>query len=176
MRLSHQAAITEPKTIPVPSPLHQLPQQIQCKYTMAEDTELPTFETRISGALQPGNQPQEEINYRLGYPSLASFIASDEDKTTVIYRRFDRLSARNILYMQSELADLEAQQDAFDKEDVTGSMVDVNCARNWNTFTQLSQSDDRQKARMKLVKDIRETIKTYSKCRPNDHSDSDHHN
>ena len=31
------------------------------------------------------------------FPSLAGFIASDEDKSTSIYRRFERLSARNLL-------------------------------------------------------------------------------
>ena len=50
-----------------------------------------------------------KISYLKGYPSLAAFIASDKDKSTVIYRRFDRLSARNLLYLQSELAELEAK-------------------------------------------------------------------
>jgi hypothetical protein len=62
-----------------------------------------------------------KINYLKGYPSLAAFIASDKDKSTVIYRRFDRLSARNLLYLQSELAELEVKQDAFDREDMRAS-------------------------------------------------------
>jgi hypothetical protein len=114
---------------------------------MAKDTELGTI----------------EIRHVIGYPSLASFIASDKDKSTVIYRRFDRLSARNILYLQSELADLEARQDAYDKEDVKGSMADKQCARNWNDFKKRSETDERQKARMELVKEIRQTMKEYSK-------------
>jgi hypothetical protein len=44
-----------------------------------------------------------------GYPSLADFIASDPDRTSLVFRRFDRLAARNILYLQSELADLETK-------------------------------------------------------------------
>jgi hypothetical protein len=32
-----------------------------------------------------------------GYPSFADFISSDPDRRTVMYRRFDFLSARNLL-------------------------------------------------------------------------------
>lgn len=45
----------------------------------------------------------------LGYPSLARFIASDSDRTSLVFRRFDRLAARNLLYLQSELAELEGK-------------------------------------------------------------------
>jgi hypothetical protein len=71
-----------------------------------------------------------EIQYVTGYPSLASFMASDQDKSTVIFRGFGRLSARNLLYLQSEMAELEARQEAFDMEDVKGDMSDKQCARN----------------------------------------------
>jgi hypothetical protein len=44
-----------------------------------------------------------------GFPSLSEFIASDHDRTSLVFRRFDRLAARNLLYLQSELAELEAK-------------------------------------------------------------------
>jgi hypothetical protein len=44
-----------------------------------------------------------------GFPSLANFIASDHDRTSLVFRRFDKLAARNLLYLQSELAELEAR-------------------------------------------------------------------
>jgi hypothetical protein len=44
-----------------------------------------------------------------GFPSLSDFIASDHDRTSLVFRRFDRLAARNLLYLQSELAALEAK-------------------------------------------------------------------
>lgn len=49
-----------------------------------------------------------------GFPSLVAFIASDRDRTTLIYKRFDELAARNLLYLQSELAKLQAQQHLYD--------------------------------------------------------------
>ena len=103
-----------------------------------------------------------EIQYVSGYASLANFIASDKDRSTVIFRRFDRLSARNLLYLQSELAELEAKQETFDREDVKGKMSDKQCARNWNDFKKTSESDESQQERMKLVRDIRTTMKEYS--------------
>ena len=45
-----------------------------------------------------------------GYPSLAEDISSDPDRTFLVFRRFDKLAVRNLLYLQSELAELEAMQ------------------------------------------------------------------
>jgi len=45
-----------------------------------------------------------------GYPSLAKDIASDPDRTSLVFRRFDQLAVRNLLYLQSELVELEAMQ------------------------------------------------------------------
>jgi hypothetical protein len=50
-----------------------------------------------------------------GYPSLASFIASDPDQTSAIYKRFDQLASRHLLHLQSQLAELEAEQDRLDR-------------------------------------------------------------
>ena len=50
-----------------------------------------------------------------GYPSLAEFIAKDRD--AAIYHRFERLSARSLLYQQSELHDLERQLDELDQSE-----------------------------------------------------------
>lgn len=60
------------------------------------------------------NHAKPWTKYPLGYPRFAAFMASDEDKSTTIFRRFQRLSARNLLYLESELADLEAEQDRLD--------------------------------------------------------------
>ena len=106
-----------------------------------------------------------EIRYVKGYPSLAAFIASDRDKDTVIYRRFDRLSARNLLYMQSELVELEARQDAFDAEDSQGTLEAKDSARNWQTLNKRAAEtgNTKEKERLEVVRDIRKTLKEYRK-------------
>ena len=50
-----------------------------------------------------------------GYPFFAEFIAKDRD--AAIYHKFERLSARSLLYQQSELHDLERQLDELDQSE-----------------------------------------------------------
>jgi hypothetical protein len=97
-----------------------------------------------------------------GFPSLANFIASDRDRTTLIYKRFDELAARNLLYLQSELAELQSKQRAFDQEDLAADQDTKQCARNFSDFKNAQESNDqRQKERWELTKQVRETLKEY---------------
>lgn len=106
------------------------------------------------------------VHYVEGYSSLAGFIASDSDKSTAIYRRFHRLSARNLLYYQSELAELEAEQDALDAEDAcpTRSTVAKESARNWQILTERAneQGNIRERRRLDVAEQIRRILKEYS--------------
>lgn len=94
-----------------------------------------------------------------GYPSLAAFIASDPDRTAGIYKRFDRLAARNLLYLQSELADLQAELDVLDEKD-KADRASKQCARNWHDFKKRAEQEP---SRLQLVNDIRATLKEYRK-------------
>ncbi|CAG5150508.1 uncharacterized protein ALTATR162_LOCUS2684 [Alternaria atra] len=105
---------------------------------------------------------ESRIHLLSGFPSLAHFIASDRDRTTLIFKRYDELAARNLLYLQSELAGLQGKQRAFDQEDLMSNLSTKQCARNYSDFKLAVQADDaRQKDRWKLMKDIRETLKEY---------------
>lgn len=104
-----------------------------------------------------------EVHYVKGYPSLAAFIASDCDKSTAIYRRFDRLSARNLLYLQSELVELEARQDALDAEDLRGTLERKKSARDWRTLGRKAAEpgNTEEKERVEVLEEIRKKIKEY---------------
>ncbi|KAF6798239.1 hypothetical protein CMUS01_15725 [Colletotrichum musicola] len=54
---------------------------------------------------------------KVGYAAVAEWMARDVDNETLIYRRFDELSARCILNLQSELLELEEQLQKLDEED-----------------------------------------------------------
>jgi hypothetical protein len=71
--------------------------------------------------------------YTMGYPRYAAFIANDEDRSTTIYRRFERLSARNLLYLETELSELEAAQDRLD----ASSRVDPHLASSMQSLEEL---------------------------------------
>ena len=128
--------------------------------------------TRVARTGNPGMRNDSEkdaveVNYVVGYPSLAAFIARDPDHSTAIYRRFDRLSARNLLHLQAELATLEKRQDELDKQDLMSDELDAKeKARNWDTLLARAESgrDDEAEERVKTAKAIREKIKEYSEC------------
>jgi hypothetical protein len=106
---------------------------------------------------------EKEQHYISGFPSLANFIASDRDRTTLIYKRFDALAARNLLNLQSELAELQAKQRKYDEQDFRADLDTKQCARNYAEFQQHSEvggSEDQMKRR-KLMLRIRATLKEY---------------
>jgi hypothetical protein len=113
----------------------------------------------------PGDVDKEgmQIRYATGYASLAAFIASDPDHSTAIYRRFDELSARNLLYLQSELAELKARQDELDQEDFRGDLDDKRRAKDWKVLRDRADSGDvNARERLDLVHSIRSKLKEYS--------------
>lgn len=111
-----------------------------------------------------------EASYVPGYASLAAFIAKEPDHSTAIYHRFDELSARNLLYMQSELSKLKAKQAEFDqddwrlwKQDVKGIEVQKR-ASDWKVLEDEARSGNpKAQERIQLIFDIRSKLKEYRK-------------
>lgn len=124
-------------------------------------------------------------DYVSGFGSLASFMASDSDHSPFIFRRFDKLAARDLLYYQSQLAQLQAEQDELDVHDriAVDSTEDGgeehrnrirDCVQDWKCFehTALHSASSAQgpptgpsseiwKKRMDLAMRIRTTLKDY---------------
>ena len=104
-----------------------------------------------------------------GYPSLSELIASDQELgTTLVFKRFNKLAARNLLYLQSELAYLGAEQAKYDGEDadvVRSDLSQKQCSRNWEEFAKQAKTDDKQKQRMTLAMNIRKKLHEYRKLR-----------
>jgi hypothetical protein len=65
---------------------------------------------------QPPDPEKHQPRQRSGYLSLAAWIAHDPDNETYVFRKFDRLSARNLLNLQNELIALEAELAAIDNQ------------------------------------------------------------
>lgn len=126
-------------------------------------------------------------DYVSGFGSLASFMASDSDHSPFIFRRFDKLAARDLLYYQSQLAQLQAEQDELDVHD----RIDIestageaggeehrdrirDCVQDWKCFehaalhsaslaqnSAIGTSSEIWKKRMDLAMRIRTTLKDY---------------
>lgn len=87
-----------------------------------------------------------------GYASLAEFIASD--KTFCIFRRFDALAIRNLLYMQDELCEIEQQLGELDNADMA-SKVDIDL------YSLHSRRWDKNEKRVTLMQKAAETLRRY---------------
>lgn len=102
-------------------------------------------------------------NEPIGHASFARFISSDPELS--VYRRFNHISARNILYLQSELTELEQCLREFDAEDRReerlGNTDHLLCTRCWSTFSTRAQSPGREKEKMELILRIRVLVKEY---------------
>ena len=97
-------------------------------------------------------------------PSLATFIASDPDGSIFMCRRFDRLSARNLLQLQNELMELEVQQDNNDAEIRRLGLESKRSLRSWNVPKgRATQPNNVLEAKaLSLAKEIEEKLKEYS--------------
>jgi hypothetical protein len=114
--------------------------------------------------------------YLPGYAELAAYISIDPDLQ--IYRRFDRLSARNLLYLQSEMAELEKWFDQKDKDELDrgenaseAEKVQIICRnQSWNISAALaraggvpgaSEEEKREAEKMEKIRKLREVTAEY---------------
>ena len=103
------------------------------------------------------NQPRRR--HLEGFPSFSHFIAGDRQEA--IYRRFGSLSARNLLYQQSELHRLEHQLELYDAEDAQ-DLDDVAAqqrARQWESVA--TDDSDNARLRRELQLKIKSRVKEY---------------
>jgi hypothetical protein len=69
-----------------------------------------------------------------GYPTFSAFITRDQD--AAIYRKYESLSARNLLYLSSEIHELEGHLKALDEADFRSScFVAEGAARKWEHYS-----------------------------------------
>ncbi|KAH7086523.1 hypothetical protein FB567DRAFT_603571 [Paraphoma chrysanthemicola] len=100
---------------------------------------------------------------RDGYPTLASWIARDPDNETLVFRRFSRLSARNVLHLQAQLVALEYDIDQLD-EDARRSpdMETRQASRRWETLMEHAGDAARPEiSRVQKLDELNSLLKNY---------------
>lgn len=119
----------------------------------------------MAASSQMNGDDSELGHVRDGYPALATWIGGDPDGETLVFRRFRRLSARNILHLQSQLIQLEQEIDDLDMQARTSADLDARQAsRRWETFATLAADPDRpEKVRMEKVNELSIKMKEYGK-------------
>lgn len=94
---------------------------------------------------------------RNGYPALAAKITRDPDDETLIYRRFNRLSARNLLSLQCQLIELEAELDCYDE-----TAEYKQSQLHWEDFAkQAKHAGNPEQKAMKLQNKIQRKLHEY---------------
>jgi hypothetical protein len=99
-----------------------------------------------------------------GFPLLARRIALNPDYESFIFRKFDRLSARNLLHLEGKLAYLEHKLDQADKQALsnTADTESHRSIRAWEAFEENAEDPQRPEyRRMKIAEQIQETIAIY---------------
>ncbi|KAI9712601.1 MAG: hypothetical protein M1828_001667 [Chrysothrix sp. TS-e1954] len=97
------------------------------------------------------------------YHSFANFIASDIELW--VYKRFDSLGARNLLYLQTELLEAERQLAEHEEQEFSEKTTDVRYqAQCWETFAQRAQENAREHCKMELILRVRRLLKEYQKA------------
>jgi len=86
-----------------------------------------------------------------GYPKLSELVC--KDKALSIFRKFRNLSTRNLLYLQSEILDLESQ---LQQEDKKLSLTTPEDLKSWQAFSGSIE-------RTQLVSTIRHKLNDYCK-------------
>lgn len=118
----------------------------------------------IPGSGEKVEAVMDEVGPPPGYPKVATFMGNHPE--LAIFRRFRGLNARNLLYLQAELVEIENEllqlerADADDKEDARKR----GYAKHFSWMLQYKKDDNRN-AQYKLMKKMRKKLKKYSKIR-----------
>lgn len=100
---------------------------------------------------------------RDGYPALAAWMGHDPDGDALVFRKFCRLGARNLLHLQNKLINLESDIDKLDEEARRSSNLDSRQAsRQWERLMELAQNgSDLEKRRLEKAESLITEMKKY---------------
>jgi hypothetical protein len=112
------------------------------------------------------NLDPEKGVQRDGYPSLAACIAHDPDNKSYVFRKFDRLSVRNPLNLQSQLISLKSKINRLDNIIRNSGHPDILVLlAGWETYEERTKDlSNLEYKKLKLEIYLKEKIKEYRKC------------
>lgn len=94
---------------------------------------------------------------------MARRLAINPDYEAFIFRKFDQLSARNLLHLESRLTYLEWKLDQADDQAANSQDNErLRSIRVWEAFEDNAKEDARpEHAHMRIAEEIREPLKDY---------------
>ncbi|KAI1035442.1 hypothetical protein LB504_006080 [Fusarium proliferatum] len=99
----------------------------------------------------------------LGFSALSSWIVSDRDQELLVFRKFGEISARNLLYLQCELLNIEGRLKAWDKHiEASNDTALEEAAESWEMVVEQAEAGKPEaKEMLELVGQLRVKIKEY---------------
>lgn len=106
---------------------------------------------------------------RAGYTAAAEWLASDADNETFVFRKFDKLAALNLLFLQSEILQIEEKFAKLHQDALHGTMSVKDAGRRWEALmsqAQIGGPHFQQSAveKMALVGELRVRMREYREC------------
>lgn len=103
----------------------------------------------------------------IGFAAAASFVASEVDQETSIFRKFNKLSARNLIDMQNELLDLEERQEELDRKAAHGTdHILASAEMDYDDYKENLTSHPGLQERKKLQEEIEAKLDKYRAFAP----------
>ena len=118
----------------------------------------------------PHPTPQRNPNLKImmgsasdGFAAVAEWIALDPDNEPFIFRKFDRLAARNLLYLQAQIMTLEHELKELDKEVAESDDMSLkDAARRWEQLVkQDAEGQEHARRQMELITKLKHALKEY---------------
>lgn len=115
--------------------------------------------------MPPKNAHTQRQRYE-GYFGAGSWLAQDPDNETFIFRKFDKLTAINLLYMQSELIELERKIEEMHVKTLSCDEPELkDVAATWEVLIDRDDLSNEQlleaQERLDLIQELRTKIKEY---------------
>lgn len=100
-----------------------------------------------------------------GFAAVAEWIALDPDNEPFIFRKFDRLAARNLLYLQAQIMMLEQEIEKLDQHAAQSDDMSLkDAARRWEQLVkQNAEGQEHAQRQVKLIAEIKHALKEYCK-------------
>ncbi|KAK1597512.1 uncharacterized protein LY79DRAFT_388688 [Colletotrichum navitas] len=97
------------------------------------------------------------------FAGVSAWLSQDPDSETFIFRKFNDLSARNILYLQCELLELEEKLKRIDEKVWPNGSIELkDAARTWEELLdQAKRPNSMASEMMTAVTEVREKLKEY---------------
>jgi hypothetical protein len=131
----------------------------------AELSQLPSLLPLASSCdIERGTATEAQPDVPEGFAAVADWMAQDRDTETFIYRKFDDLGARNLLYLQCELLVLRKKLIEYDRRAarVDADMNLKDAARTWEVLVEQCEAGNEDSEKfMKLIKELRLKVKEY---------------